>query len=245
MELTEAGKLKNTIVLTDDRMAEAALAREHLLGLGYRVETVPRGLRLWDEAALRDWAAPLADDLLGAIHPAPPRILGGVEAVSEDDWARAADEGPMAAWCVTKVFCELLKEGGGGSMIYLNSVHAEKPVGNGALFSMGCGAAQMLAREAAQDYGEFGVHVYFIQKGVTAADPDSQSPVSGFYFGADLRCAARKLPETDCLNDLIAFLLTPGAAPLTGSDLRADDAMTLFYTHRRKIEGRRYYEIED
>jgi NAD(P)-dependent dehydrogenase (short-subunit alcohol dehydrogenase family) len=244
VELTEAEPMKNIVVLTDDRMEEAAQARTHLLGLGYRVETVPREIRLWDEAALRQWAEPLAEDLLGAIHPAPPRILGSIEAVREDEWARAADEGPMAAWCATKVFCGLMKDNGGGSMIYLNSVHAEKPVGFGALFSMGCGATQMLAREAAQDYGEYGVGVYFIQKGVTVADPDSKSPVSGFYFGTDLRCAGRKLPEADCLNELIAFLLTPGAMPLTGSDLRADDAMTLFYTHRRKIEGRTYYEIE-
>ena len=36
--------------------------------------------------------------------------------------------------------------------------------------------------------------------------------------------------------------MTDAAAPLTGADLRADDAMTLFYTHRRKVEGRPYYE---
>ena len=200
--------MKNIVVLTDDRMEEAAQARTHLLGLGYRVETVPRAVRLWDEAALRQWAEPLAEDLLGAIHPAPPRILGSIEAVREDEWARAADEGPMAAWCATKVFCGIMQENGGGSMIYLNSIHAEKPVGCGALYSMGCAATQMLAREAAQDYGQFGVRVFFIQKGVSETDPDSRSPVSTLYYGADLR---------------------------------ADDAMTLFYTHRRKVEWRPYY----
>ena len=234
--------MKHTIVLTDDRMAEARDVRAHLIEQGYRVETVPREVCLWDEAALSAFAGPLAEDLLGAIHPAPPRILGGVEAVSEADWARAADEGPMAAWCVTKVFCGLMARHGGGSMIYLNSIHAEKPVGNGALFSMGCGAAQMLSREAAQDYGEFGVRTFFVQKGASATDPDSRSPVSGLYYGSDLRCSSRSLPEAGYLNGLVAFLLTPGAAALSGSDLRADDGMTLYYTHRRKVEGRPYYE---
>ena len=234
--------MKNTIVLTDDRMAEARDVRDHLIALGYRVETVPRGVCLWDEAALAAFAEPFAGDLLGAIHPAPPRVLGGVEDVSEADWNRAADEGPMAAWCATKVFCGLMANSGGGSMIYLNSIHAEKPVGRGALFSMGCGAAQMLAREAAQDYGEFGVRTYFVQKGVAATDPDSRSPVSGLYYGADLRCAGRRLPGAGYLNELVAFLLTPGAAALSGSDLRADDGMTLYYVHRRKVEGRAYFE---
>ena len=229
--------MKKTILLTDDRMAEARDARAHLLSLGWRVETVPRTVCLWDEAALRAFAEPMRDDIAGVIHPSPPRILGAVRAVDDDAWNHAADEGPMAAWCVTKVFCGLMGETGGGSMIYLNSIHAEKPVGHGALFSMGCGAAQMLSREAAQDYGERGVRVYFIQKGVSDTDPDSKSPVSALYYGTDVRCASRALPAPGYLNELIAFLLTPGAAALSGADLRADDGMTLFYTRRGRMEG--------
>ena len=108
--------MKSIVVLTDDRMAEARDVRDHLASRGWRVETVPGELCLWDEAALGAWAAPLAGDLAGVIHPAPPRILGSVQAVSEDEWKRAADEGPMAAWCVTKVFCGLMKDAGGGSI---------------------------------------------------------------------------------------------------------------------------------
>ena len=234
--------MKRTVIFTDVRMAEAAQARAHLDGLGYRTVTVPKDVCLWVENALRSFAAPWQDSLLGVIHPAPDRILGSIEDVSEEDWDRASNEGAIAAWCVTKVFCGLMKDNGGGSMIYLNSIHAEKPVGRGALFSMGCGAVQMLAREACQDYGQFNVNVYFIQKGVTAADPDSRSPVSAVYYGTDLRYPKREIPEEGHLNGLIAFLLTPEAAPLTGSDLRSDGGMTLYYVHRRKVEGRPYFD---
>ena len=233
--------MKQTVILTDDRMAEAREARDYLEEKGYQVITVPGEIRLWDEEALRAFAAPWAASLVGAVHPAPERIPGSVESVTEDQWERATNEGPLAAWCVTKVFCGLMADNGGGSMIYLNSIHAEKPVGNGALFSMGCGAAQMLAREANQDYGEFGVRVYFIQKGITPTDPESRSDVSTIYFGTDLRYPARTWPEEGQLNGLIAFLLTPEAVPLSGADLRADGGMTMFYAHRRKAEGRRYF----
>ena len=127
-------------------------------------------------------------------------------------------------------------------MIYLNSIHAEKPVGNGALFSMTCAATQMLAKEANQEYAQFGVNVYFIQKGITDNDPDSKSPVSAVYYGVDLRYPAREMPEKGYLNELIAFLLTPGAAPLSGADLRADGGMVMYYAHRRKVEGRPYFD---
>ena len=234
--------MRQTVVLTRDSMAEARDARDYLTGLGYRVETVPETVPLWNEEALEAFAAPLRDSLLGVIHPAPEPILGGIETVTEEQWEQASLEGALAAWCVTKVFCEQMKQNGGGSLIYLNSIHAEKPVGYGALFSMGCGATQMLAREANQDYAEFHVRTYFLQKGITATDPDRKSPVSGIYFGADLRYPQRTFPEEGYLNGLIAFLLTPAAAPLSGADLRADGGMTMYYTHRRKVEGRPYFE---
>ncbi len=232
--------MKKTVIFTNSAMAEAADAMTYLSSLGYQAVAVPGDVCLWDEDALRAFAAPYADSLLGVVHPAPERILGSVESVTEQQWEQASYEGPLAAWCVTKVFCGIMQKNGCGSMIYLNSIHAEKPVGNGALFSMGCGAVQMLCREANQDYAEFGVNTYFIQKGITSTDPDSKSPVSSVYFGVDLRYPQRKMPEPGYLNDLIAYLLTPEAAPLSGSDLRADGGMTMYYVHRRKVEGRPY-----
>lgn len=232
--------MKRTVVFTDIRMEEAREAQAHLEALGYKIVTVPEEICLWDEDALRTFAAPWAASLHGVVHLAPERILGSVESVTEEEWERASNEGPMAAWCVTKVFCGMMKDNGGGSMMYLNSIHAEKPVGHGALFSVGCSAIQMLAREACQDYGQFNINVYFIQKGITGTDPESRSPVSAVYRGTDLRYPRRCMPEARELNGLIAFLLAPEAAPLSGSDLRTDSGMTLYYTHRRMVEGRPY-----
>ena len=234
--------MKDTIVLTHEGMAEANDARAYLETQGWRVLCVPEAINLWDEAALTAYAEPLGERLAGVIHPAPKPILGSIESVSEADFDRAANEGPMAAWCVTKVFCGLMARNGGGSILYLNSIHAEKPVGFGALFSTGCGAVQMLSREVAQDYGAFNVRSYFIQKGISETDPDGKSPVSDLYYGVDLRYSERRMPEKGCLNELIAFLLTPGATALSGSDLRADGGLTLYYCHRRKVEGRPYYD---
>ena len=234
--------MRPTVIFTSARMAEARDARSYLESLDYEVVTVPEEVCLWDEDALRAFAASYASSLCGVVHPAPERILGSVESVTEEQWEQAANEGPLSAWCVTKVFCGLMQKNGGGSMIYLNSIHAEKPVGYGALFSMGCGAVQMLSREANQDYAESGVRTFFIRKGISRTDPDSKSPVSGVYFGTDLRYPQRRMPADGYLNGLIAFLLTPEAEPLSGSDLQADGGMTMFYTHRRKVEGRPYNE---
>ncbi len=233
---------KQTIVITDLRTQEARDALACFAAQGWEAVAVPEDVCLWDEAALSAFARPFAETLTAVIHPAPPLLVCGFEQADEALFERAGNEGAIAAWCVTKVFGGIFREKGSGSLIYLNSIHAEKPVGRGFLFSMGCAAAQMLAREANQDYGPDGVRTYFVQRGISQDDPDGRSDVSPLYFGVDLRYPSRRMPERGSLNALLAFLTTPAAAPLMGSDLRADGGMTMYYGHRRKVEGREYYE---
>lgn len=231
---------KKTVVITSLRSPQARCAAEYLAQIGYDVQPVPENICLWDEAALSAFAKPLKDTLHGVIHPAPEKILGGIESLSLEAWNRARDEGPMAAFCVTKVFCNIFREKRQGNIIYLNSIHAEKPMGKGMLFSMGCGAVQMLCREANQDYGEENVNCFFIQKGVFEDELACRSDVTPIYCGVDLRYPNRKMPAMDQLNGLIAFLLTDAAQPLTGSDIKADGGFTGHYIHRKKMEGRPY-----
>ena len=233
---------RKTIIITDLRTREARDALDYFAAQGWEALAVPRDVCLWDEAALSAFAAAHAETLAAVIHPAPPLLLCGFEEADEATFARAGNEGAIAAWCVTKVFGGIFREKREGVIIYLNSIHAEKPVGRGFLFSTGCGAAQMLQREANQDYGPDGVRTYFVQRGISPDDPDGQSDVSPLYFGVDMRYPSRHMPERGSLNGLLAFLTTPAAAPLMGSDLRADGGMTMYYGHRRRVEGREYYE---
>ena len=223
---------RNIVLITDLRTAEARDARSFLSSKGYEVVTVPDGLPLWNPEPLSAFAETVADRLLGVIHPAPPLFLSPLEQMTEEDFASARDDGVLSAWSVTRVFGGIFREKGDGVLIYLNSIHAEKPVGRGSLFSMGCGAVQMLAREVNQDYGPRGVRSFFIQRGITETDPDGRSDISPIYFGVDKRYPLRRMPDKGYLNELLAFLLTPAAAPLAGSDLRADGGLTMYYGER-------------
>ena len=133
----------NTVIITDLRRREAQEAAADLGEAGFHVVTVPEGTDLWDEEALAAFAAPYQEDLVGVIHPAPPLVSGGILEITAEQWDQSAQEGAVAALVVTKVFCGIFREKGAGSFIFLNSFHAEKPVGKGLLFSIGCGAADM------------------------------------------------------------------------------------------------------
>ena len=236
-------KTDNLVVITDLRTEEAKSAAEYLSGLGYEIITPPADVHLWKEEEITAYANTLRDRLLAVIHPAPPIFKGGILEVSEEDWERVSNEGAIAAFMVTKVFCTIFREKKGGTMIYLNSIHAEKPMGKGILFSMNCGAVDMLAREAAQDYSESGVNVFFVERGITTAD-DGKSDASALYYGTDMRYPRRETPKPDYLNGLLAFLLTDAAYPLSGQPIRCDAGMTGFYNqHRFKVEGREYFDF--
>ena len=224
--------MENKVIVTDLRTREARDASAYLSELGYEVLPVPESVPLWQEDALRAWAETLSGGIAGVIHPLPPPFLSPLLETTEEEYARARDEGPIAAWCVTKVFGEILRKQGGGSLIYLGSVHAEKPAGHGFLFSSACAAVQMLSREVSQDLGTHGVRSFYIQRGPGRDDPDLRNDLTTFSCGTALRYPERKMPENGSLNGLIGFLLTPAAAPLAGSDLRADGGMTMYYGER-------------
>ena len=236
-EQKQMEKKEKIVVITDLRTETARSAAQHLSDLCYRIVTPPESICLWKEDDLTAFAAPLKEDLFAVIHPAPPLFKGGTTEVTEEDWVRQSNEGAIAAFMVTKVFCTIFREKKSGVMIYLNSIHAEKPVGKGILYSMNCGAVDMLAREAAQDYSQSGVNVFFVERGITSCD-DGKSDVSALYYGVNMRYPRRETPKPDYLNGLLAFLLTDAAYPLTGQPIKCDAGMTGFYNmHRFRPEG--------
>lgn len=239
---------QNLVLITDNRSSAARAVAVHLLALGYRVVLNHVGgdlvagsestvLDLADETALNAWFDACGDDLLAVIHPAPPPIHASVARASESDWRLAFQEGALAALLITKTAGSHLTRLGRGCLIYLGSIHAEKPMGHGFLFSMGCSATQMLCREAALDFGAKGVCAYYVQRGIQSDDLGNANNLTNIYHATELRYPQKQLPGPDHLNGLLAFLLTDGAAPLNGADLQADSGLTLFYGHRREGAG--------
>lgn len=237
MSITE----KKSVLITDLRTEAARDAKAYLAESGYDVLTVPEGIALWDEEALSSFASGIADNLIGVIHPAPPVTMSGIMDITPEMWEQCSNEGAIAAMIVTKVFGELFKENGGGSIIYLNSIHAEKPMGKGYLYSLNCGAVEMLTKEAYIDYAPFGVRIFFVESGPVEGDEkvrlNDKSPI---YLAVDLRYPALKTPKPDYLNGLLAFLLTDAAYPLAGTPIQADSAYIGYLNDRHKVEGRRY-----
>ncbi len=229
-----------TIFISDNREPAAVLAAEYLHESGYHVILNDLGgkkasvcenssLDVTDYAVLHRYFSSFSPDFYGIIIPAPPVHIVSIETADEAIWETSMRAGALSSMILTRAAGEILAENGSGVIIYLGSIHAEKPTGCSFVFSAACSAVQMLCREAALDFGAEGVNCFYLQRGVMEHDLGNKNKYTNIYCRPERRYPQKRLPSQDSLNGLILFLLTGAAGPLNGADLRADEGFVMYY----------------
>jgi len=172
------------------------------------------------------------ENLIGAVLANPPVSLmrGGIEDTTDEMWINARDIFVAPILNITQKIGKIFMKNRKGSIIYLNSIHAEKPIGSGFLYTMGCAAVQALCREAALIFGSFNVGCYNIMRGIVEGEEKYFTrDYSSIHHNGDLRFPQERVPAKTSLNELCAFLLSGNAYILNGADLQADEGFRLFY----------------
>lgn len=229
-----------TIFITDNREPVAVCIAKYLSEIGYSVilndlggekveSCVYSSLDITDYNTLRSYFSNLNASLTGVIIPEPPVRIVSVEDADDTIWEQGMRDGALSAMILTRAAGETLTENGQGSIIFLGSIHAEKPTGCSFIYSTACSAIQMLCREAALDFGASGVNCFYVQRGIMEHDIGNKNKYSNIYCRPDRRYPKKRLPSADSLNGLINFLLTDAAGPLNGADLRADEGFVMYY----------------
>lgn len=229
-----------TIFISDNREPVAVRAAEYLYESGYHVILNDLGgkkvsvcenssLDVTDYAVLHRYFSSFKPDFCGIIIPAPPVQVISIETADESVWETSMRAGALSSIILTRSSGEIMAENGSGAIIYLGSIHAEKPTGCSYVFSTACSAVQMLCREAALDFGAEGVNCFYLQRGVMEHDLRNKNKYSNIYCRPERRYPKKRLPSEDSLNGLILFLLSDAAGPLNGADLRADEGFVMYY----------------
>ena len=201
------------------------------LGLGYTPVFIDDDIDLTSETDVKNFLEPYKDELAGIILANPAMIYGGIEDTTDEMWNNARDNFAAAMINLTQIAGKILSRNkNGGSIIYLNSIHADKPIGNGFLYTMGCAAVQMLCKEAAVIYGSKGVGCYNIMRGIVEGEEAYfTSEYSPVHHNPELRFPKERIPSANSLNELCVLLLSGGAYILNGADLQADEGFRLYY----------------
>ncbi|MCI3918682.1 SDR family oxidoreductase [Paenibacillus sp. TRM 82003] len=127
-----------------------------------------------------------------------------------------------------------------GRIVFVGSIHAEKPTGASFAYSASKSAVKMLAREAAVVLGRSGITVNTIEFGPVEGDDETfRSDVSRLYDGYRCKVPNAELGTHDDLAELAAFLALDEAWYLNGADIRMDGGFLLHYmdVKSKKPEG--------
>lgn len=134
------------------------------------------------------------------------------------------------AFITTQAAGRRMAEQQAGRIIYVSSIHAEKPTGSSFAYSVSKGAVQMLSREAALALGRYGVNVNHIQLGPVEGDHYVfYSEISGLYEDYRYKVPSTVLGTYDDLADLVLYLSSDASASINGADIRVDGGFLLHY----------------
>lgn len=136
--------------------------------------------------------------------------------------------------CTQAVGKQMIKQQS-GRMIYVSSIHAEKPTGTSFVYSASKGAIKMLAKEAALELGRHGIQVNTIEIGPVKGDNERfLSGISTLYDDYESKVPNDLMGSHEDLANLALYLSSDEARYINGTDIRLDGGFLLHYMDRKK-----------
>jgi len=172
----------------------------------------------------------------------PIRVEDGDEAL----FLHLLDTHAKSAFVCTQAVGRQMAEAGAGSILFVGSIHAEKPTGSSFAFSVSQGALKMLAKEAALTLGRSGVRVNTIEMGPVEGDDERfRSDVSALYQHYRFKVPGAQLGSCEDLAACALFLASNKARYINGADIRLDGGFVLHYLdHKMKRDSQRQEEAD-
>jgi len=176
-----------------------------------------------------------SDARLGGIHAMFYNLVPPVVRQHINGMSLAQIDGLIDTW-ITRAFLAAKVIGGAmarqksGSMVFLASLHDDKPNGIAPLTSMYMGALKNMSREAALFFGADGVRCNLIEPGAMGGeDALYRGGLSTFYEGYPFKIPGGYVGGAQDAAALAIFLLSGESKYLNGAEIRMDGGLLLHY----------------
>jgi NAD(P)-dependent dehydrogenase (short-subunit alcohol dehydrogenase family) len=159
-------------------------------------------------------------------------LPGRVDDISEDDWERTFAVNVKGAYLVSRHAIAAMRQSGGGVIVHVSSVAAEKGIADRAAYSASKGALLSLTRAMARDYLAENIRVNCVCPGTTLT-PSLEQRLRAFADPEKARAefTARqpmgRLGRDDEIAAAILFAAADEAAFMNGETISINGGMTI------------------
>jgi len=133
-----------------------------------------------------------------------------------------------AAFFLAQRAIRAMKEKGWGRIINISSVHEQQPTGYSSIYSMTKGGLQMMTRELAYEFSQYGITVNNIAPGAIRTDMNRAVLANPEYEQKVVqKIPARFIGEVDDVAALATFLASEEARYITGASYFVDGGLVM------------------
>ncbi|MEX2416033.1 MAG: SDR family oxidoreductase [Paenibacillaceae bacterium] len=160
-----------------------------------------------------------------------------VEYCEEDVFFEILNANTKTAFVCTQSIGKQMIAQQSGRIIYVSSIHAEKPTGSSFAYSASKGAVKLLASEAALFLGRHGITINTIEMGPVEGDNIAfESTFSSLYDSYEYKVPNAILGTYEDLASLVVYLASDESRYLNGAVIRLDGGFLNHYMDHRMKE---------
>ena len=167
------------------------------------------------------------------IHANRRITLTSIEDFDEKTWDDEMDEIARTAFVATRAAgISIALNKINGAILYISSLHGDKPTTTAFIFSAACGAVSLLMKEAALEFGRKNIRVNMLEAGTYLGDDSNITSYVCFNPDTILRKIA--LGRRGTPAEIIApalWLCSDEASFVNGASLRVDGGQMLWNTY--------------
>ena len=143
---------------------------------------------------------------------------------TEHQYERVIDINLKSAFFGTQIAAkQMIKQGGGGRIINMTSVHEDWPMPGNTAYCVSKGGMRMLTRTAGVELGPHGVQVVGVGPGAVATPINAQTMADPATMKTlDAAIPLGRMAEPEEIASLVAFLADEGASYITATTIFAD-----------------------